>query len=305
MVEKIDAQSHEYSLCKLSGGHAFSAAAKTYEAADIVAETTAQELFSRLDIMIRQPKVIVDAGSGSGRNIRSLLKRYPESEVIALEPCAELRSRFSLNLIERLRWRSRLQHLGEHIETLRLNDASVDMVFANQSLQWCDLRQAMTSLRRVLKPGGMLSFSTVGPDSLDQLRQAWQVADTGATGTENRVHRFLDMHDLGDELARCGFRDIVMDMDYLTLTYASASALFDELRASGSRNVRADRPKHLTGKARFQRFVDQLESARNADGRIELTVELIYGQAWVPDAARAAQATGPGSIAVDFGGGGH
>ncbi len=299
-TETNEQAGRDYSLSRSACLRAFADAAPTYEAADVVSELTSIELLSRLDIMIQQPRVILDVGSGSGRNIRPLLKRYKDATVIALEPCASLHARFRLGPLERMRWRSRLQHLAQHIESAQIDDASVDMIFANQSMQWCELRSTLKTFRRVLKPGGLLCFATLGPDSLEQLRAAWSLAGSDRGDPDRRVHRFVDMHDLGDELVRSGFSDTVMDMDYLTLTYASARAMFDELRAGGGRNVRSDRPKHLTGKALYQRFVEQLESTRNDDGRIELTVEVIYGQAWLADTTTGQPDRGAASVVVDF-----
>jgi malonyl-CoA O-methyltransferase len=91
----------------------------------------------------------------------------------------------------------------------------VDLVFSNATLQWCnDLDRTFAELLRVLRPGGLLMFTTFGPDTLRELRAAWAVAD-GFT----HVSPFLDMHDIGDALVRARFADPVMDAERLTLTY--------------------------------------------------------------------------------------
>ena len=59
--------------------------------------------------------------------------------------------------------------------------------------------------------GGLLMFSTLGPDSLKELRSAF--SDGYAAG-----QRFADMHDLGDMLVGCqASRTRSWDMEVRTL----------------------------------------------------------------------------------------
>jgi len=114
----------------------------------------------------------------------------------------------------------------------------------------------------VLAPEGLLMLSTLGPDTLKELRAA-----AGAA----RVHRFADMHNLGDALLAAGFSAPVMDMELLTLQYADAGALLADLRASGQTLARADRSRGLAGRG-----------LRAALGRVgsAATYEVVYGHAW-------------------------
>jgi len=287
------------SIAHASCLRAFAMAAPTYAKADVVSQTTGTELLSRLEVVVRQPKVILDAGAGSGRHAVPLLTRYPGARLILLEPCAPLLNQFRPGLFNRLRWRSRLTRLTGVAEAIDLADASVDMVFANQSLHWCDIGRAFSEFRRILRPGGLLSFATLGPDTLSELRLAWQEA-SGVEAAERRLHRFLDMHDLGDALIQAGFAEPVMDVDYLTLTYANSAALFSDLRDCGSRNVRADRPRALTGKQQFHRYVAKIDAQRDTAGRIPLTFELVYGHAWVAETGAAVRTPVDAPIPVSF-----
>jgi malonyl-CoA O-methyltransferase len=120
-------------------------------------------------------------------------------------------------------------------------------------------------------------FSTLGPDSLKELRAAAGPA---------RVHEFVDMHDLGDMLVAAGFQAPVMDMEILRIQYASGRTLLEDLRASGQANARRDRPRGLAGRD----LRDRLERALGAG--MQSTYEVIYGHAWRRETARtdAAQA---------------
>jgi malonyl-CoA O-methyltransferase len=125
--------------------------------------------------------------------------------------------------------------------------------------------------------GGLLLFSTFGPDTLKELRAAWQAADDGV-----HVHDFTDMHDLGDALVRARFADPVMDVERLTLTYSDVEGVLQDLKAIGAHNAARERPRALTGKARFARFRAAYEGFRNSDGRLPASHEVVYGHAWAP-----------------------
>jgi malonyl-CoA O-methyltransferase len=131
--------------------------------------------------------------------------------------------------------------------------------------------------------GGLFTFSTFGPDTQKELRDAFARVD-GYTHT----NRFVDMHDIGDALVHAGFADPVMDMELVTLTYASPDALLRELKALGATNATRGRPRGLTGAARYRRLLAYLERART-DGRIPATFEVVYGHAWKGEPRRTAE----------------
>ena len=150
-----------------------------------------------------------------------------------------------------------------------------DLVWSNLALQWVnDLPRALAEFRRVLKVGGLASFTTFGPDTLKELRAAFAGVDR-----HTHVSRFVDMHDIGDLLVQAGFADPVMDMEYLTLTYADGAAMMRDLRAIGATNATLGRPRGLMGRERWRRTLAALDGMRR-DGRIPATFEVIYGHAW-------------------------
>lgn len=162
---------------------------------------------------------------------------------------------------------------------LPLADASVDVMFSSLMLQWCDPPDdALAEIRRVLKPGGFFAFTTLGPDTLRELRTAWQEADRAADDYSH-VNHFLDMHDIGDALVRAGLSEPVLDVDRIQLTYPDALALMRDLKAIGAHNVTAGRPRGLVGRARLQRMQEAYEAFRK-DGKLPATYEVVYGAAW-------------------------
>lgn len=252
-------------------------AAASFDAAAVLQARVREELLGRLEVLRLQPKVVVDLGAGTGQATIALKRRYPGSRVLALDVAppmlAQARRRQTL-------WR-RFDRVAADASALPLRDASVDMVFSSLALQWCnDPDRALRECQRVLRPGGVLHFTTLGPDTLVELRRAWQAADPGHV----HVNHFIDMHDLGDALVRAGFAEPVLDVERYTLTYGDARALMRDLQAVGAGNANAGRARGLTGKATLGRMLTAYEAFR-LEGRLPATYEVVYAQAWRSTAA--------------------
>jgi malonyl-CoA O-methyltransferase len=121
-------------------------------------------------------------------------------------------------------------------------------------------------------------FSCLGPDTLRELRALYAQA-----GWPEPTHAFTDMHDWGDMLVHSGFAEPVMDMERITLSYSGALPLLQDLRLLG-RNLHQDRPPGLRGRAWRDALCQRIEAdgPRDPDGRLLLTLEIIYGHAFKP-----------------------
>jgi len=149
------------------------------------------------------------------------------------------------------------------------------MVWSNLALAWAgDPPAALREVHRVLIPGGLLMFSSYGPDTLKELKAAF-----GAGSAARHVHSFIDMHDLGDMLVASGFAAPVMDMEVITLTYSEVPALLRDLKASGETCAAHDRQRSLMGRRAWERMLASYERERK-EGRLPATIEVIYGHAW-------------------------
>jgi len=236
-----------------------------------------QVLLERLDLTALDPRVVLDAGAGTGHGARALQRRYPKALVIALDSSLGM-----LRAAARQRaWLRPFRRLCADASQLPLKDASVDLVISNFMLPWTDLDATFAELRRVLTPRGLLTFSSLGPDTLRELRSAWAGVDS-----HTRVHPFIDMHDVGDALIRAGFAGPVLDVERYTLEYAEVRALAADLKALGAHNAATDRPKGLTGRGKFAAMQAAYEVHRR-DGRLPATCEVVFGQAWTPVETRA------------------
>jgi len=266
----------------------FGRSARAYDAAAVLQKRVRDELLERLDVVRLEPAVVLDLGAGTGHASLALKRRYRSSQVIALD-LAEGMLREASRRQTLLR---RFRRVCAQASALPLRDGSVDLVFSNLMLQWCqDPDAVFGECRRVLKPGGLLTFTTFGPDTLVELRRAWAAADS-----RTHVNRFIDMHDLGDALVRSGLAEPVMDVERFTLTYAEVRDLMRDLKDIGAHNANAGRPRGLTGKGTLARMTAAYEALRK-DGRLPATYEVVYGQAWCPVAPPRRKGL-PGEVVV-------
>lgn len=258
----------------------FAAAAQDYDDVAVLQRQTADELLDRLSLVTLQPHTILDLGCGTGRNLSLLQQRYPEARLLAVDIAPAMLSKARHNWQRYLgfkRWwpgAARPLFIGADAERLPLSDQSVDLIFANLALQWCDVNSVFAELRRVLKPEGLLSFTTLGPDTLNELRSAWAAVDEYP-----HINVFLDMHDVGSAMSAAGFDDIVLDVEHQQLGYASTMQMMRDLKLLGARNINPGRRKSLTGKQRLQQVIAECEQFR-INGQLPASYEVIYGHAF-------------------------
>jgi len=268
---------NEFEVDKREVRRAFSKAAAHYDTTAVLQHEVCSRMLERLDYIKLQPKRILDAGSGTGWGTRQLAQRYPAAQLVALD--------IAMGMLRTAQGRSgwwqklfggtKQMLLCSDVEALSLAAQSLEMVWSNLALQWCnDLPATFVELQRVLKVEGLVMFSTFGPDTLKELRTAFNGVDG-----YNHVNRFADMHDIGDMLVAAGFAEPVMDMEYITLTYEDVKAVMQDLRSIGAHNATAGRAPGLMGKAKWARIVQNYETLRR-NGKLPATFEVIYGHAW-------------------------
>ncbi|WP_028455464.1 malonyl-ACP O-methyltransferase BioC [Chitinilyticum litopenaei] len=279
---------------------AFDRAAPAYDAAAVLQREVVARMLERLQLIKVSPLRVLDAGCGTGQALAGLRQRYPDAQMLALDLAPAMlrelhkKQPTSIKSLFGLRDRQRPLLLAGDIEALPLADDSVDVIWSSLTLQWCNTPDlAFGEFLRVLKPGGLLMFATLGPDTLQELRAAF----AGIDGYSH-VNRFIDMHDLGDALGQQGFAAPVMEMEHLTLTYPDARAVMRDLKEIGAANHTLGRRHGLFGKAAWQRVQQQYEPFRR-EGVLPCTYEVIYGHAWKPERS-AAKRLPDGAQIIEF-----
>ena len=221
----------------------FDRAATSFDEADFVHAVSRDGLLARLEPLILEARRILDLGSATGSTGRRLRKRFRQAHIISLDAS----HRMAVRAHAGKPWFSRSSALQADARRLPFADGAFDLVVANQLLPWLPQPgETFSEVARVLRPGGVFAFATLGPDSLRALDRAWSSVDDGA-----HVHPFADMHDIGDRLVRAGLVDPVLDVDRLSVSYEDADRLFADLAGAGARNALADRLPGLTGRRRF------------------------------------------------------
>ncbi len=272
----------------------FERAAKSYDAAAVLQHEVCRRMDERLNLIKLAPWRVLDAGSGTGNALAALRARYPKARVMAFDLAYTMLQQ-GRKIATRPWWKNILKQqissVCGDIEQLPFASGSLDLVWSNLALQWVnDAEGAFGEFHRVLKPGGLLMFSTLGPDTLKELRAAYAGVDQ-----HTHVSRFTDLHDIGDILVQRGFADPVMDMEPFTLTYSDVRSLMRDLKLIGAHNVTQDRPPGLTGRARLAAVTAAYEPLRR-EGKLPATYEVVYGHAWKP----LARVTASGKRIIDI-----
>lgn len=288
--EKEALELQQYKLNKQQLRHSFNKAAAVYDDNAVIQQEVCKRLLERLEYINTEPGLILDIGAGTGQGSIGLAAQYPDADVISLDLAENmlLYMRHKIQpqgLVKQLsNWlgrsnttRLRHQFVCADAEQLPFSDASVDLVFSNLTIQWCqNLSGLFQEFRRILKPGGLLLFTTFGPDTLKELRASWsQVSD------KVHVNQFADMHDIGDALYHVQVENPVMDSERIIVNYQSVKDILLDLKAVGAHNQNNGRERALTGKNRLKSMYQAYEQFRNEAG-YPLTYEVLYGHAWNP-----------------------
>jgi malonyl-CoA O-methyltransferase len=244
-------------------GRSFSRAASGYDQVAALQRQVAGQLLTQLYAMPIMAETVVDVGAGTGYCTESLARSFPKANLIALD--------IAEGMLRTLSQREGLQGRAHRIcgdaEALPLRDQSTDVLFSNLALQWCtDLMVVLREFKRILRPDGVVLFSTFGEATLSELRTAWAFADA-----YSHVNAFLSLDAIEQALSDAGFSDVRIEREHRVLSYRSVDALLRELKGLGAHNITQNRPRHLTGKGVFCKMLE----AYAATGRIEASFETI------------------------------
>jgi malonyl-CoA O-methyltransferase len=260
--------------------HSFNRSASFYADKAFLAREVGQRLLEHFEFLKIQPARILDLGAGTGFAGDGLHRLFPQAALISLDVADAL---LRANPWKPRPWWRRFGPpdtrftLCADAERMPLRPASLDLVWSNLMLPWTSLELTLKEVYRVLAPEGLFMFSTLGPDTLKELRTAFaELADGHA-----HVPEFMDMHDVGDALVHAGFSNPVMDRENLLVTYSDLASLMQDLRLAGGANTLTERPRGLMGRQRWKILTEAYERLRR-EKLLPATFEVVYGHAWKP-----------------------
>ncbi|MGE8499058.1 MAG: malonyl-ACP O-methyltransferase BioC [Pseudomonas sp.] len=242
----------------------FSRAADSYDSVAALQRSVGHQLLAQLR-PAAAPRRWLDLGCGTGYFGRALAGHFAQAEGVALD--------IAEGMLRHARPLGGAQHfVAGDAENLPLRDNSCDLVFSSLALQWCaDFAAVLDEARRVLRPGGVLAFSSLCVGTLQELRDSWQAVD-GFVHV-NRFRRFEDYQAL---CAASGLQVDQLETRPEVLHYADLRSLTHELKALGAHNLNPGRPDGLTGRARMLALIAAYERFRQADG-LPATYQVVYG----------------------------
>jgi malonyl-CoA O-methyltransferase len=273
--------SEDYLIDVKNALRASNLAVATYDEHATLQRAVADNLLESLDVIKITPQIILEIGAATGYCATALAQRYPRAPILLLDysPAMLGYARRKLR-----RWRSRERYVGGSAEKLPLANGSIDFIFSSLTFHWCnDLDTVFAECIRVLKPNGLLLFSSLGPDTLRELRDAWSSVDSSP-----HVNMFIDMHDVGDALIRAGFASPILECDKIIVNYDRVDALMRDLRRTGSANSISGRKKNFSTRRDFAHMVKTYESFR-VDSKLPATFEVVYAHGWKPERGSRAQ----------------
>lgn len=253
-------------LAKKEVADSFSRAAVSYDSAAHLQREVGEQLLALLARRMLTPEAVVDLGCGTGFFRGELEARFPGAHYIGLD--------IALGMVRYARDRGSPDNgwaVGD-AESLPLASGSVDLVFSSLAIQWCDRPEHLfAELGRVLKPGGLCVFTSLGPDTLQELRSAWAAVDS-----YQHVNTFVPVSELQAAAARVPGIQLALQQQAFVTHYERVRELLDELKAIGAHNMNPDRPAGLTSRRSLQGMLKAYEKYRSG-GKLPATYDVVFG----------------------------
>lgn len=238
---------------KVKVARSFSRSALNYDSVAYLQREVGLSLLRHLGSFFdnaNHPVNVLDLGCGTGFFRNKLSELFLESEYIGLD-IAEGMLRFCQESI--LFNEKRLAgFICADAENLPLHSESLECVFSNMALQWCnDLSLLFSELNRVLCLNGSIAMTTLGPNTLCELKQAWSKVD-------NLVHvnDFYSSVQWREAAEAHGFVVELHKTKNMLLEFASVNELLQELKLLGAHNINEGQRKTLTGPSRIRKLLD-------------------------------------------------
>ena len=247
--------------------YSFDKKASSYDEHSFVQKEVARRLCDRLSNITIKPINILDIGCGTGHLSDMLFKLYPDANITCLDISYNM-------LVESNRKNSNLNYILSDAENMPFKNNKFDLIISSFTLHWCvEIEKIFFDIHRFLKDEGLFLFTTVGPNTLEELGTAYLAIDS-----EKHINIFSDMHLYGDSLLKFGFQDPVMDMEKIIIEYNTFKDVLDSLKKTGANTVMHSKPIYIS-KNSYQ-MLSKTYPTNHINNRFPVTYEMIYGIAW-------------------------
>lgn len=253
---------------KIQIAKSFSKAANAYDKAAILQQEVGNKLLGLLHNVKIQPKIIADLGSGTGKMTLELAYLFPNAKVLGID-IAENMVQFACNHFKKT---NNLDFICADADCLPFSNNSIDMIISNLMLQWSvNLEVTLSQWQRVLESEGKLFFSSLGSNSLHELRTAWKEVDHYP-----HVNTFVDKTYLIRCLTMLQFKNIQIKTAYHYRFFKTLRELMQELKTLGTHSLQHKRKPGLFGKKKFKLLQESYEKFRGNNGKLAMTYEVYY-----------------------------
>ena len=242
---------------------AFNRAAPRYEQHAVLQKEAMERLMERVEFDLKTaPETVLDLGCGTGWACQPLLTLYPQAQIIAAD--------FADDMVAQIPPHPQVEGRVTDAHCIDVNASSVDLVYSNLMLQWCNEETVFKEIKRALKPGGTLHITSMGEHTLHELKSAWHNIDQ-----QPHVNSFVPTTQLADTLFRLGFEEVIADSELITMTYANLFDLMRDIKNIGAHNTDNQRRKGLTTPQTMKRL-DSAYQEFVQEGLYPATYELVY-----------------------------
>ncbi|WP_083607961.1 malonyl-ACP O-methyltransferase BioC [Teredinibacter haidensis] len=273
----LDHQPSRPSLRKKRIANSFNSAAKNYDTLARLQKRVVDSLV-KFSVGNSEPvgQTLLDLGCGTGYCIEKLLQEFPtiaqpEGRIHALDIAEgmleQAEQKFEeLGLEENIQW-----HLGD-MESLPFVDETFDGCISSLTVQWSENpQQLFDEMSRALKPGGWFAFTTLGPETLFELRSAWQQIDEFA-----HVNQFMPLESIKEVAEQAGFNIVAYKSETPVLYYHDVTHLMRELKGIGAHTINEGRQQGLMGRRTFHQLEKAYSSWLDPDRGLPARYEVYY-----------------------------
>ena len=251
----------------------FARRAGSYDRHAGVQRLMARGLVDRVEKELLRPRRILEVGCGTGCLTALLRQGHPGAELVALDldPALIEQARRRLGPDSRVSW---LVADGESF-----SQGGFDLIIANATFQWFTLPgETLKTYFQALKPGGCLAFSTLGPQTFEELDASMSQAAAALnldTAPEITARRFLDSQKWEDLLALAGFSQVRLTSQMLTAHFPTVPEFLQALKAMGATNPR---PRPFSPRL-LSALIRAYEARFRQNGSVPVTYEAIWAVA--------------------------